>query len=40
MASSSLLGWSFRNAATRQTRLNPNDTMVDDRDDIDVGESD
>jgi hypothetical protein len=35
----SLLAWSFRNAATRQTRLNPNDTMVDDRDDIDVGES-
>ncbi len=35
----SLLGWSFRNAATRQIRLNPNDTVVDDRDDIDVGES-
>jgi hypothetical protein len=29
----------FRDAATRQTRLNPSDTMVDDDGDIDVGPS-
>lgn len=35
----SLLGWAFRDAGTRQTRLNPNDTVVDSQGEIEVGSS-
>lgn len=34
-----LIGWAFRDAATRQTRLNPNDTEIDEQGPIDVGSS-